>query len=72
MMCGSTDGCKSEAKTDYWIPAARASFILGTIETLIVHQNWNSAGANVGMAICNIALKSEKSKKFCLLLLKYS
>ena len=25
-------------------------------ETLIAHQNWNSAGANVGMAICNMAL----------------
>ena len=56
-MHGSTDRCKSEAKltTGFQQPGLLASFILDMTETFIAHQTWNSAGANVGAAICNIA-----------------
>ena len=47
---------KQKLTTGFLQPGLLASFILDTTETLIAHQNWNSAGANVGMAICNIAL----------------
>ena len=46
---------KQKLTTGFLRPGLLASFILDMTETLIAHQNWNSAGANVGMAICNIA-----------------
>ena len=47
---------KQKLSTGFLQPGLLASFILDTTETLIAHQNWNLAGANVGMAICNITL----------------
>ena len=47
---------KQKLTTGFLQPRLSASFILDTTETLIAHQNWNSAGANVGTAICNMAL----------------
>ena len=47
---------KQKLTTGFLQPGLLASLILDMTETLIAHQNWNSAGANVGTAICNIAL----------------
>ena len=47
---------KQKLTTGFLQPGLLALFILDMTETLIAHQNWNSAGANVGNAICNIAL----------------
>ena len=47
---------KQKLTTGFLQQGLLASFILDTTETLIAHQNWNSAGANVGTAICNMAL----------------
>ena len=47
---------RQKLTTGFLTPGLLASFILDMTETLITHQNWNSAGANVCMTICNIAL----------------
>ena len=57
-MSGSNDNVnlKQKLTTGFLQSGLLASFILDMTETLIAHQNWNSAGANVGTAICNRAL----------------
>ena len=45
---------KQKLTTVFLQPGLLASFILDMTD--FAHQNWNSAGANVGTAICNITL----------------
>ena len=58
MVSSFTDQVNScvDQLTDVNLKQKLHSFILETTETLIAHQNRNSARANVGTAICNIAL----------------